>query len=127
MSREVLRGDMLRKRSRNPSFRTLVKENESDARNALMTKARTANRIAKLDVCRKSRAVAYDIKAAALNKGLELGLMVARSDEQWRSHLVQVTPQGGAALHLPIGKLSIRSQEQKQVRAVLGRCGPQAA
>ena len=109
------------------SFRKIVQENMAGAARSLMNRARLANRIAKLDIQRKSRAAAYDIKAAALNQGLELGLMVVRSDEQWRSHLVQVTPQGGAALHLPIGKLSIRSQEQKQVRAALGRCGPEAA
>ena len=117
----------MRKKSRSPSFRTLVKENESDARIALMKKARLANRLAKLDCGRRNRVAAYRVKESALNHGLEVGLFVARSDENCRPYLLRVSPGGRSALHLPVARLSETSNSTRQVRAVLGRLRPEVA
>ena len=127
MSREIWRGDKLRKKSRSTSFRTLVRENESNARNALMMKARLANRLAKLDCGRRNRVAAYRVKVSALNHGLEMGLLVARSDEKCRPYLLRISPGGRSALHLPVARLSRNSNSTLQVRAVLGRLRPEVA
>ena len=117
----------MRKKSRSPSFRTLVKENESDARIALMKKARLANSLAKLDCGRRNRVAAYRVKELALNHGLEMGLFVARSDERCRPYLLRISSGGRSALHLPVARLSRTSNSTLQVRAVLGRLRPEVA
>ena len=117
----------MREKFRSPSFRTLVRENESDARNALMMKARMANRLAKLDSGSRNRVAAYRVKVSALNHGLEKGLFVARSDENCRSYLVRVSPGGRSALHLPVARLSESSNSTPQVSAVLGRLRAEVA
>ena len=93
----------------------------------LMKRARIANGLAKIASTSSSRKTAYQVKHKALNRGLELSTFIVRSDEQGRSHLVRVLPRNGAALHLPIGELSVQSQEKIQVKAVLGRLNPEAA
>ena len=94
---------------------------------ALMDRARVANRLAKISKTSGGRHSAYRVKSRALNRGLEMGALVARSDEDGRNHLLRVGPRGGAALHIPIGELSVISKQQTQVRAVLGIDRPEAA
>ena len=88
---------------------------------------RLANRLAKLDCGRRNRVAAYRVKVSALNHGLEMGLLVARSDEKCRPYLLRISPGGRSALHLPVARLSRNSNSTLQVRAVLGRLRPEVA
>jgi len=109
------------------TFRMRVEQGRPAAEQAVMTRARLANSLAKIASTSVGRRSAYAVKSRALNHGLEMGAFLARSDEQGRHHLLRVKPRGGCALHLPIGQLSVGSQDQIQVRAVLGRLKPEAA
>ena len=102
------------------TFSSILGQTRVIAELAWMERARLANQLAKISTTSRGRRAAYRVKSMALNRGVEMGAFVVRSDEAGRHHLLRVFPRGGAALHIPIGELSVLSKEQIQVRAVLG-------
>ncbi len=109
-----------RNSDRRPSFRDLCKQAEQETLARLEDRASLANRIAKATGSASVREAAYDIKTAALSRGIQIQGFTVRSDDQCRSHIVRVEMASGHTLHMPIGMLSQAAKSIPSVVATVG-------
>ena len=107
-------------KAKSPVFRDICAKNRCGAAERLASRARLANGLAKISTNPAHARIAYATKHAALNQGLACDMFRLRSDEQGRTHLLQVADDEGRALHLPRKSLSPRTMRRSQTKAILG-------
>ncbi len=107
------------KRFKRATFKELCGRAAPASAERLQTRVRQANSVAKLAATPRGRRTAYSAKDAAINHGLAIGLLNARSDERGRHHLIRVGTRD-RQVHMPVHRLTLASRDVEQVRAVLG-------
>lgn len=100
------------------TFKDILEAVHPQSQQRLAAKAKLANQIAKVVTDRASRAVAYAVKTAALEQGIQLGFRL-RGDELGRPGLALVNTGSHGSLHVRVDALSRELLKRPDIRVRL--------
>lgn len=107
-----------RPRVHRATFHDILEAAQPQAQVRLAARAKLANQIAKIVTDKASRAVAYAVKTAALERGIQLGFRL-RGDELGRPGLARVNTGSHGSLHVRLDALSRELLKRPDIRVRL--------